>query len=149
MEKPLQKTSQQSQHVSTLSTQSLKGKLDILYNRRVCDLAEESKNLAEVEPVKRRESTTQTANIEGKIIEFLWHLKKQGRTDDTIRNRKYMLGILVKFGANLFDPEDVKDKIARYPNWGVSSKAQGVECYSSFVEFLGLTWKPQIGRAHV
>ena len=105
-------------------------------------MAEESKNLAEVEPVKRRESTTQTANIEGKIIEFLWHLKKQGRTDDTIRNRKYMLGILVKFGANLFDPEDVKDKIARYPNWGVSSKAQGVECYSSFVEFLGLTWKP-------
>jgi len=96
-----------------------------------------------VEKTDRPAGATDKIDVKGKILEFLWYLKKQGRSEDTILNRRYMLETLVKFGANLFDPEDVKDKISRYPNWKKpSSRAQAVHAYSSFLEFLGLWWKP-------
>jgi len=136
-EKPLQKTSKQS----------LNNGSGLYSNRQVCvALTRGAKNLAEVETRKQekptREGTTETADVKGKLVDFLWHLKKQGRADDTIRTRKYMLGTLVKFGANLFNPESVRDTIARYPKWNLRSKNIAVQCYSSFLEFLGLKWNP-------
>ncbi len=118
-----------------------------LYNRerRVGVSKPEAKNLAEKTSRIEKQAAGATTKLEvkGKIVEFLWYLKKQGKAQDTILNRKYMLGTLVKFGANLFDPENVKDAIARYPNWKKpSSKAQAVQSYTSFLEFLGLKWKP-------
>jgi len=103
--------------------------------------------LVEVEPQTGRTGAgavtePSEAEVKGKIVEFLWYLKKQGKAKDTIILRKYMIRTLVKFGANIFDPESVKDAIARYPNWDISSKAIAVQCYNNFIEFLGKTWKP-------
>jgi len=117
------------------------------YNRtrQVCDcLTEESKNLAEIarQEQAQREGAPQTADTKGKIIEFLWHLEKQGKSKCTILCRKYMLGTLVKLRANLFDPESVKDAIAKNPKWGIQSRAQAVSCYKSFARFLRIDWEP-------
>lgn len=135
------------QHVQKVLTKKIKSRSDILNPRQVCAaLTRGAKNLTEVETRQekaQREGTTQPAEIKGKIIEFLWHLTKQGRSKYTVDNRKYMLGTLVKFGANLFDPEDVKDKIAKYPKWkSPNSKMQAVTTYKSFARFLGINWEP-------
>lgn len=54
-----------------------------------------------------------------------------------------MLETLVRFGANLLDPEDVKDKIAKYPKWkSPNSKMQAVTTYKSFARFLKIDWEP-------
>jgi integrase len=112
----------------------------------VCVSEEEAKNLAEAESriEKRATGATETSvEVKGKIVEFLWHLTKQGKSQYTIDNRKYMLETLLKFGVNLLDPEDVKDKIAKYPKWkSANSKMQAVTTYKSFARFLRINWEP-------
>ena len=143
-----------SEHVETIHTKKLKSETAILTYCRVSDELYERastgqlrlvKSLAEVEARQenaQREGTTQTAEIKGKIVEFLWYLTKQGKSKYTIDNRKCMLETLVKFGANLLDPEDIKDKIAKYPGWrSPNSKMQAVRCYKSFASFIGVKWE--------
>jgi integrase len=140
---PSQKTSQQSQHVSTLSTQSLKGKLDILYNRRVCDLAEESKNLAEVETRKEkpmREGTKlDPESMKGLLIRYMAWLEKEGYDENSSYPK--LMKMLVNRGANLLDPENVKSLIARQP-WKDSVKALAVQAYNIMAKMLNIQWAP-------
>jgi len=140
---PSQKTSQLSQHVSTLSTQSLKGKLDILYNRRVCDLAEESKNLAEVETRKEkpmREGTKlDPESMKGLLIRYMAWLEKEGYDENSSYPK--LMKMLVNRGANLLDPENVKSLIARQP-WKDSVKALAVQAYNIMAKMLNIQWAP-------
>jgi integrase/recombinase XerD len=141
---PSQKTSQFSQHVSTLSTQSLKGKPDIVYNRQVCEfLTEGSKNLAAVETRQekaQREGTAQTADINGKVVEFLWHLKQNGAKNATVKNHGSMLR---KLAANTdLTPESVKEYLAKTSEWSDSSKSLCVVIYTTFLKFMGASWEP-------
>jgi len=52
------------------------------------------------------------SEVEAKILEHAWTLKKQGYKDTTIRNRVLILKRLIKLGADLQDPESVKSVIA-------------------------------------
>ena len=86
--------------------------------------------------------------IAGKIVEYTWFLKKagysQGSDDNegTIQKRTKLLKRLVKLGANLYDPEDVKKVIANTETWSVGCKINAVYAYQGFVEMEGLTWTP-------
>jgi hypothetical protein len=75
------------------------------------------------------------------LINFAWHLKKQGLKESTITSKVKLLRILMKRGADLNDPESVKDIIARQ-NWSEGRKKNAVEAYSSYLVFKGLTWDP-------
>ena len=104
----------------------------------------ESGNLAKVETREKaqRESTEpDKETIKGKLVEYLFHCNRQGRADSTIRYRKSILTTLISLGANLLDPESVKDVIAAYGEWAASSKKLAVQIYSSFLKTLGLTWE--------
>jgi len=141
---PSQKTSQQSQHVSTLSTQSLKGKLDILYNRRVCDLAEESKNLAEVVGKTATDAgATQTPqqDTKGKLLEYAWTQKKHGLQESTINLRTTLLKQLIQKGADLNNPDNVETVLAT-EKFTVSKKASLVAAYRSYTKTFGIPWIP-------
>jgi len=110
---------------------------------QICVSEVEAKNLAEVETRgKWAAGATETsdATVKGKIIEFLWWLQKQGYRPGTVRGRVGRISRLVKVGANIFDPEDVKETIARETRWNEGSKAQVVIAYSSFLQMLGETW---------
>ena len=78
----------------------------------------------------------------GKIVEFLWWLKKQGYAESTIKSRVKLMKRLVKLGANLFDPDSVKEIIAKQNTWNPGRKELAVEAYSSFLTMLGGTWNP-------
>src|SRR4030066_761622 len=88
----------------------------------------------------QREGTTQTLDAKGKILEYAWWLKKNGKSDSTIEGRTKLLRILVKRGANLYDPETLKDVIAKQP-WCNGRKNNACDAYSSFLKMAGGTWE--------
>ncbi len=53
------------------------------------------------------------AALQGKIIEFLWWMKKQGYKETTIKGKGKRLMRLLRLGANLLDPESVKEVLAK------------------------------------
>jgi len=81
------------------------------------------------------------ADIKGKIVEFLWWMKKQGYDEDTIAMYSELLDVLLKRGAHIYDPESVKEVIAMQESWGQSRKSNAVKAYSLFLTMQGLTWE--------
>ena len=86
-------------------------------------------------------SQRQTADIKGKLVEFAWWLKKQGYAESTILDRCRILKTMINRGANLLDPESVKDVIARQ-SWSEGRKEFAVDAYTSLLSMMGLTWQP-------
>jgi len=86
-------------------------------------------------------SQSQTADIRGKLVEFAWWLKKQGYAEITITERCKLLKTLVNRGANLTDPESVKEVIAKQ-KWSEGRKENAVDAYTSFLLMTGKTWQP-------
>jgi integrase len=76
----------------------------------------------------------------GKIVEFAWWMQKQGYAPETILNRGYMLKRLVALGADLANPESVKEILAQQ-KWTESYKAINVDAYNLFLKWQGLTWE--------
>jgi integrase len=52
-----------------------------------------------------------------------------------------MIKRLHNLGANLLDPESVKDVLAKQENWRDSYKMLLMYAYESFLEMIGLSWK--------
>jgi len=103
-------------------------------------------NLAEVETRIQEKAagatTTDKATAKGKIIEFAWNLKKDGYSQATIQNYINFLELLVKFGANLYEPESVKDVIANRESWSNGTKLMAVASYSTFALHNKIYWDP-------
>ena len=81
-------------------------------------------------------------DIKGKLVEFAFWMQKQGYKESTIRTRISRLEMLVRRGANLYDPESVKQAIALQKTWSDGTKANMVDAYACFLEKEGLTWNP-------
>ena len=126
--------------------------------RRVCVSEGEAKNsdskaiaLAEEKAVSEKQAAgaTETSHVEaeikGKLLEYAWWLKKQGYADSTIERRSRLLKVLFIRGANLYDPESVKETITRQ-NWSESGKHLAIEAYSCFLRMIGGSWNPPITR---
>jgi integrase len=88
----------------------------------------------------QREGTIPTGDIKGKIIEFAWWLKKDGKSEATIEGRVKLLYVLTKRGASLYDTESVKDVIAKQ-QWSNGRKNNAVDAYSSFLRMVGGQWQ--------
>jgi integrase len=102
-------------------------------------------NLTEVARHEKaqRESTRLSEDVKGKILEFLWKLKKQGYSEATIRTYGEALNTIVHKDANIFDPESVKEKLAK-EKFSEASKHIIIAAYSKFLEMQGGTWVPPI-----
>jgi len=100
-----------------------------------------AKNL---EPIteNENESVVGESLLYHKIEEHEWWLKKNGRSEVTIETRVKMLKTLVKRGANLYDPESVKDTIAKQNTWGNGRKNNAVDAYSAYLKMMGGKWEP-------
>ena len=116
------------------------------FKRQVCvALAEGSKNLVRVESrIEKRAAgaTTKASDIKAKIFEYAWWMKKQGYAESTITRRSRLLKSLVKSGANLLDPESIKEAIAKKDAWSSATKILAVAAYSTFLQAFGGTWNP-------
>jgi len=81
--------------------------------------------------------------VDSKILEHAWWLQKNGRSETTIESRVKLLKTLVKRGANLNDPETVKEVIAKQ-TWCAGRKNNASDAYSAYLKMVGGKWeKPQ------
>jgi integrase len=103
-------------------------------------LTEKAKNLTEVEPSNDGLAGA-TVDVKSLLAQFPWWLKKEGYAEATIETNTKILRILSKRGADLRDPESVKDKIA-CQEWSNKRKSNAVYAYASFLHMSGGTWNP-------
>jgi len=113
--------------------------------RQVCVSLAGAKNLAEVE--SRREAglrgatKTATSDLKSLLFNFSWWLKKNNYSPATIRTHVKWLKALIRRGANLRDPESVKDVMAKQ-KWSPSTRLNVAYAYTKLLEYLGLKWEP-------
>jgi len=132
-------------HNGTVVAKSINNFRDYNRNRRVRVSESEAKNLAEMQEPRNEKVAGATtisisANIKGKIVELAWHLKKQGRQPATINIYSRYLTMLLERGANLNDPESVKDVISQQDQWAVSTKKQACTAYAAYCLKHGIKW---------
>jgi integrase len=116
------------------------------FTRQVCAIQQGAKNLdttTQTKTVVGDEKQTH-ADLKGKLVEYLWHLKKQGYSEETVKTRAKLLTQLVREGTDLFDPEGVKKSIAAHETWGNGHKQIVVHAYNGFTQMTGITWKPPV-----
>ncbi len=134
----LQKLREAERSVETVETQSLKSPNNIVTHGQIC--VTETKNLAAEQTIKvLRGSDTSAAN--GKIVEYEFWMLKQGYAKSTIFCRGKILKRLVNLGACLFDPETIKEVLAKQ-SWSPGRKEYVVETYSNFLTMAGGKWDP-------
>ena len=140
--------SEDSQNVQKIQRQILNCADALPYNRQVSvTQSKEAKNLAEVESRNEKQAagaTVQAADIKGKIIEFLWHLKKQGLAEISIKGYRDRLLQMVKNKVNLLDPEAVKEFLAKQSSWSNRTKMIDTTIYDHFLKVLKISWDPPI-----
>ncbi|MEM2805617.1 MAG: site-specific integrase [Candidatus Bathyarchaeia archaeon] len=98
---------------------------------------------AQKQTEKQEAGATEKANeadLYGKIVEFLWWMKKQGYKETTIIGKGSRLKRLVALGANLLDPESVKEVLASQ-NWCDSGKETTAYAYDLFAKYMGMKWE--------
>jgi len=122
----------------------------LIFSRQVCvSLARDAKNLAEEESLTKKRAAGATAKqtnaeVKGKLVEYAWWMNKQGYAKETIRGYLSCLRTLIDRGANLYDPESVKDVMARQ-KWSANRRRNVVNAYTLFLKKHGLSWeKPRI-----
>jgi len=123
------------ERVERVDTKAVKGRGDKALECQIC--VTETKNLAAEQKtmeVPRRNEV----DLKGAIVEFLWQLKKENRSEDTITTYGYSLEILVKRGVNLFDPENFKDVMARQTDWTETRKYNITKAYRCFLNQHGI-----------
>ena len=140
----LQKAKKAVETVETVDTKSLKTPNDTVTSSQLCVM--ETKNLAaeqKTNQVPRRNDP----ESRGKIIEHGFWMQKEGYAESTISRRIRLLGTLVNKGANLKDPDSVKETIAKQQNWTTKTKQIAVETYDCLIKSQGLSWKKPIYQA--
>jgi integrase len=105
-----------------------------------------TKNLAKVESRIRKQAAGATklskAELKGKLVEFLWWMKKEGYAESTITRRVRRLKTMTNLDANLLDPESVKLTIAKQEKWSPTMKEHAVVAYTCYLKMQGKTWEP-------
>jgi len=126
------------QRVSTVDGHPLNSASAYSRSRQVCDLAEESKNLTEVtrqEPAQREGTVSAEFN-------YAWQLKKRGLAETTVICYANIIKQLRRMGADLFNPETVKDLVAKQESWSQGRKGNVIKAYALWLTMHGLKWEP-------
>jgi integrase/transposase-like protein len=132
------------EHVERILTKPLKSKPDIPFTRQICvNRTKGAKNLAAAENQTQAAGITPQDNpdLKGNIINFLWWMEKQGYACQSIRGAGSALRALLARGANLGDPETVKEALAREQKWSQARRRNVINTYTVFLKFEGLQWE--------
>ena len=116
-------------------------------NCRIGEIRKDAKNLTTITEIK-----TVTGDVEGKIINYLLNMKRDGNEEITIKSANSCLQSLITRGANLLDSDSVKDVIAnawvvkkdgtKLRPWSQNRKRNIIATYTQFLHFLRYTWDP-------
>jgi hypothetical protein len=82
-------------------------------------------------------------DTKGKIVEFSFWMLKEGYAKSTIKTRTKILMRLVRLQADIFNPESIKETIAK-TQWSSARKCIAIDAYTSFLQMQNLKWEPPI-----
>jgi integrase/predicted RNA-binding Zn-ribbon protein involved in translation (DUF1610 family) len=128
-------------HDASMIGEALNSLCSYSRRHRVCVSDAEMKNLATVETRTENQAAGATKQSET-LIKFAWDMQKQGYSENTIIRRIGLLRNLTKTGAHLYDPESVKEAIAKKDTWCNKTKELAVNAYTNFLNTHGGTWNP-------
>lgn len=127
--------------IERIESKSLKSGYAIVTSRQICvketkNLGREQKSIQQV-PERREE-------IKGKLVQFAWRLQQEGYAFETVRVNSSCLNALINRGANLADPESVKEVLTKEQKWSSARKRNAINAYTLFLKVNGLIWsKPK------
>jgi len=109
-------------------------------NRQVSVNEQKMKNLDAVAE-KTTAGTTPQQNLDakGKIVEYVFHLQKEGLRDSTLEQKHQLLHRLLALGADLSKPDTVKAAIARLER-SESYKLLLCIAYEGFAKYYAISW---------
>ena len=116
---------------------------DFSYRRQICATLKEAKNLTQATETKTvaGEIGKREQELKGKTIQYAVTLKNKGKSEETVRTYLGALYTLQRKGANLLNPENVEEIIAKQENWSLRAKRNYTDWYSRFAKFLHLEWE--------
>jgi integrase len=79
--------------------------------------------------------------IEVKIVQYAILLQNKGKTRETIRTYVGALYTLANKGADVLDPQNVEEVIAKQEKWTIRAKRNYTDWYARFVKFLHIDWE--------
>lgn len=85
-------------------------------------------------------ATTETQDVNGKIVQLIFYMQKQGYSPETVRLNRTALKILMERGANLLDSESVKEVISKQ-KWSEARKRNVINAYSLFLKLNNMQWE--------
>jgi integrase len=88
-------------------------------------------------------ATEQTAQQKGKLIEFLWYLKKNGYSTETINTYVSAINKLLENGADLTNPEHVKEVLSTF-EISNAYRHNIIAAYTVYLKMHGLKWNPPL-----
>ena len=106
--------------------------------RQICD-SEMSKNLVTVAETKT--VTGDDRDLKGKLEVYHAKMEMQRYKASTIRLSYSTLTVLMKRGADLTNPESVKEVIAKQ-TWSGNRVRNVCNVYTAFLKYLSLVWEP-------
>ena len=124
----IQKSWSRVEKITRTQRQSLKSEADIVFSRQIC--VTETKNLAAEQQtieVPRR------TDLKSAIVNFLWKLRKDNYSPDTIRAYGFSLQQLVNLGIDLYNPETFLETMAQQTNLTQTRKYSLAKAYRSFL----------------
>ena len=118
----------------------IKKHIDKLFTRQIC--VKETKNLGPEQIVKQ--VPERRIDIAGKLVEYSWKMQKEGYNKETIRGNSGCLRALILRGADLADPESIKEVLSKELKWSQNRKRNVINAYTLLLKFEGKTWsKPK------
>lgn len=113
--------------------------------RQVCVTLTGTKNLTTATEIKTVAGDTNHAETETKFASYverlLAQLENDGRRQSTVNNYRKALRHLVKHGANLLDPENTKEVLAKSLMKARTKKCNVVPILDYWFDFMGIQWK--------
>lgn len=109
---------------------------------RVCATGEGAKNLETTgETTTAGDKETREQDTRGKLVEYCFHMQKQNASESTLTTFSSLLRKLVSNGADLQDPESIKEAMTKIKG-SQNTKALMVTAYTSFLKFQQRSWIP-------
>ena len=129
-------------HAFTILGKTINTFLPYNRERQVCATERVAKNLSQQRTRTKKQAAGATeTDTKSQLFNFAWWLNKEGYAESTITTRVKLLKILAKRGANLLDPESIKESIANQ-KWCNKRKVNAADAYTAFLRMNGGTWNP-------
>ena len=74
-------------------------------------------------------------DISGRLVDFSWKMQKEGYGKETIRGNCGCLRALTARGADLADPESVKEVLAKEQKWSQNRRRNVINAYTLLLKF--------------